>query len=456
MDRQALKYLKNWQVKANRKPLIIRGARQVGKSWLVRAFAQNAGLALVELNFEKTPELADLFKSGDPAKILRLLELQFNREITPQNTLLFLDEIQAAPAVIPLLRYFYEELPTLPVIAAGSLLEFVLTDHSFSMPVGRVEYLFLGPMTFEEFLQALGEDKLGQFLGSYQLGESVPVPIHGRLMELVKLFCLVGGMPEAIQTYQQTTSVQQVDEVKRNILSAYTDDFAKYKPRVHYERMVKVFRKAPLLIGEKIKYVHIDPHERSKDLSESLHLLGQARILHQVFHSACNGVPLGAERSDKIFKILFLDVGLISTACGLGALDYEKVDDLQLVNQGKISEQFVGQHLMDLRPPYAPPELVYWVREQRNAAAEVDYVVAFGSNIIPVEVKSGKTGTLKSLQMFVKEKGRTLAVRISSQLPSVVEARISLPGTEPVPFTLVSLPFYLVEQLGRIVGRGHA
>lgn len=442
MDRQTLKYLKTWKSKPHRKPLIIRGARQVGKSHLVKAFARDEGLALFELNFEKKPELAELFKSGDPAKILRLLEVQFNQEIVPANSLLFLDEIQSSPSLIPLLRYFHEELPELPVIAAGSLLEFILADHSFSMPVGRVEYLFLGPMTFDEFLPALGEEKLCQFLDSYQLTESIPTPIHNRLMERVKLFCQIGGMPEAVSVYQQTQSLQQVDEIKRNILSTYMDDFAKYRPKVHYERLVKVFRKAPLLIGEKIKYVNIDPHERSKDLSESLHLLGMARILHQIFHSACNGVPLGAEVNDKIFKILFLDVGLVSTACGLGAMDYEKADDLQLVNQGKISKQFVGQHLMYLRPPYAPPELYYWMREQKSASAEVDYVVAQGANVVPVEVKSGKTGMLRSLQIFVKEKNRPMAVRISSQPPSVVETGA---------FTLINLPFYMVGQFGRLI-----
>lgn len=451
MDRQALEYLKKWKLKDGRKPLIIRGARQVGKSYLVRVFAREANLTLLELNFEKNPALSDLFKSGDPSRILRLLEVQFNQEISPATALLFLDEIQAAPALIPLLRYFYEELPTLPVIAAGSLLEFVLADHAFSMPVGRVEYMFLGPMTFGEFLRGLGEDQLCQFLDRYQLQDVIPVSIHDRLMELVKLYCLVGGMPEAVSVYQRTKSVQQVDEVKRNILSAYTDDFAKYKPKIHYERMVRVFRKAPLLIGEKIKYVNIDPHERSKDLSESLRLLGMARILHQVFHSACNGVPLGAEVNDKIFKIVFLDVGLISTACGLGALDYEREEDLQLVNQGRISEQFVGQHLMDMRPPYAPPELYYWMREQKNSAAEVDYVVAMGSKVVPVEVKSGKTGTLKSLQLFVNEKDRTLGVRISSQLPSVVTTQTRLPNAAPRPFTLINLPFYLIGQLDRLV-----
>jgi uncharacterized protein len=297
----------------------------------------------------------------------------------------------------------------------------------------------------------MGEDKLCQLLDRYQLTDTIPTPIHERLLGFVKLFCLVGGMPEAVSVYQQTASAQQVDEVKRNILSAYTDDFAKYKPRIHYEPMVRVFRKAPLLIGEKIKYVNIDPHERSKNLSESLRLLGMARIIHQVFHSACNGVPLGAEVNDKIFKILFLDVGLVSTACGLGALDYEREDDLQLVNQGKLSEQFVGQHLLDIRPPYAPPELYYWVREKRNAAAEVDYVAAVGPTIVPVEVKSGTTGTLKSLQLFVKEKHRHVTVRISSQLPSMVKTRTSLPGIEPLPFVLYSLPFYLVGQFGRLM-----
>lgn len=431
--------------------MVIRGARQVGKSYLVRELARSSFSQLIEINFEKNPELAELFKSKNPRKILQLLEIQFNATITPGSTLLFLDEIQSTPDLIPMLRYFYEELPELHVIAAGSLLEFVLANESFSIPVGRVEYLYLGPMQFEEFLQGLGESKLCQLLYDYQLGDSIPVSIHNRLMEWVRLYCLIGGMPEAVSIYQKTGSVQQVDEVKRNILNAYTDDFAKYKPRINYERMVKVFRRVPLMIGEKVKYVSIDPHERSKDLAEGLSLLGMGRIIHRVFHSACNGVPLGAEVNEKIFKLLFLDVGLVSTACGLTLLDYEAGDELQLVNQGKISEQFVGQHLLEMRPPYTPPELYYWVREQKSASAEVDYVTSFGTQIIPVETKSGKTGSLKSLQLFLKEKKRNRGVRICSQPPSIMVTKTTLPGDSNIPFTLISLPFYLLGQLERLI-----
>lgn len=442
MKRVALDYLNQWKTKENRKPLVIRGARQVGKSYLVREFARESFATVIEINFEKNPELADLFKSQDPHKILQLLQVQFNCDITPATTLLFLDEIQATPKLIPMLRYFYEEMPALHVIAAGSLLEFVLAQKSFSVPVGRVEYLYLGPMQFEEFLLGLGEDKLYGFLCNYQLKEDIPSPIHERLMEFVRLYCLVGGMPEAVSIYHTTGAMSQVDEVKRNLLNAYMDDFAKYKPRINYERMVKVFRRVPLMIGEKVKYVGIDPHERSKDLAESLNLLAMGRVIHRVCHSACNGLPLGAEVNEKFFKLLFLDVGLMSTACGLTLLDYEKGDDLQLVNQGKISEQYVGQQLLDLRPLSSPPELVYWAREQKNASAEVDYVIPVDSRVVPVEVKSGKTGTLRSLQIFAHEKKRSLGIRICSQPPSVVDAQ----------FTLMSLPFYLVGQIMRLAG----
>lgn len=308
-------------------------------------------------------------------------------------------------------------------------------------------------MQFEEFLLGLGEDQLCRFLASYDVGTDIPAPIHARLMDFVTQFCLVGGMPEAVATYQKTGSLQQVDAIKRNVLTAYTDDFAKYQPRIHYDRMITVLRQVPLMIGEKVKYVNIDPHARSKDLAESLTLLSMGRVIHRVFHSACNGVPLGADVNEKFFKFLFLDVGLVSTACGFTLLDYEKAGDVLLVNQGKISEQFVGQHLLDVRPPYAMPELYYWAREQKSASAEVDYVMAIGSYVMPVEIKAGKTGSLKSLQQFVREKNRPLGVRICSQHPSLTEARTSIPGANNVPFRLLSLPFYLVGQLERLVRR---
>ena len=445
MDRIALDYIKNWYQKGSRKPLIIRGARQVGKSYLVREFAKQETLSLLEINFEKTPEIADLFDKRSIQKTCEFLEIHYKVRINPKTTLIFLDEIQAAPQVIPVLRYFYEERPDLCIIAAGSLLEFVLKDSPFPMPVGRVEFLYLGPMTFEEFLKAQGESNLLQFLQEYRVATeakgSIPAPIHQQLMDHIRTYCMTGGMPEAVKSYFQN-SWEGCEAVQNALLSTYQDDFSKYRHRVPDLRLRKIFQKIPRLIGEKLKFVNIDPLERAKDLNLALDLLCMAGVGHRIYHSSANGVPLGAEIDPKFFKLLFLDVGLVSSICGLNRLDFEK-KDTNLVNEGKITEQFIGQHLLfDHARPDKAPELHYWAREKRNASAEIDYVVSQGAQVLPIEVKSAKSGSLRSLHLFLKEKNLPLGIRFNSEPPSVLEENN---------YTLLSLPFYLVGQMGKYV-----
>lgn len=440
MYRNALEYIKKWHQRENRKPLIIRGARQVGKSYLVKEFARLESLSLLEINFEKNPEAAELFDKRSIQKTCEFLEIQFKTRLDPKTTVLFLDEIQAAPQILPVLRYFYEERPDLCIVAAGSLLEFVLKDHSFSMPVGRVEYLHLGPMTFEEFLEASGEGGLKKFIGELGLKDPIPLPLHQRLMSQIRTYCVMGGMPEAVKTFLEN-SWGECEAVKKNILSTYEDDFSKYRNRIPDLRLRKVFQKMPRLIGEKLKYVQIDPLERAKDLGLALDLLCMARVGHRVYHSSSNGVPLGAEINQKFFKLLFLDIGLASSILGLNMLDFEKEEDLNLVNQGRLTEQFIGQHLLYDLPFYQTPELYYWAREKKNASAEIDYVVSKESQVIPIEVKSGKSGSLRALHLFLKEKKLSLGFRFNSEPPTVLrEGKL----------TLISLPFYLVGQWRRL------
>jgi uncharacterized protein len=450
MYRKALNVLVEWKDRPSRKPLIIRGARQVGKTWLVRKFADRFD-NLVEINFDKYPEKAQLFDGRDINRTLELLQIDSNKDIIAGKTLLFLDEIQAAPELLPMLRYFYEERGDLHVIAAGSLLEFLLADHDFSMPVGRVEYLNLGPMDMEEFLMALGQERLVTFLGAYSLDEPIPESIHLSLLNFLKLFWIVGGMPAAITWY--VNSGQLTDAVREHsvILQTYEDDFSKYRKRIYPDRLRKVFRRIPALIGSKLKYVRLDPHERSRELADTLQLLEMARVIYRVRHSAGNGVPLGAEVKERDFKPLFLDTGLVSTSLGLSLPSLEMADDLLMVNNGALAEQFIGQHLLYDGPGYEKPRLFYWNREQKNSSAEVDYLIAHGGKVVPVEVKAGKTGTLKSLQVFVAEKKSRVAVRFNAMPPSCSHEETLIAGKEKVPFRLVSLPLYLVCQVQRLI-----
>ena len=451
MYRNALQDLIDWKDRPRRKPLIVRGARQVGKTWLVREFAAQFE-NLIEINFDKNPEKAQLFVGRDLNRGLELLQIDTDTEILPGKTLLFFDEIQAAPEMLPLLRYFYEERADIHVIAAGSLLEFLLADHDFSMPVGRVEYLYLGVMDMEEFLMALGQQKLTGFLNNYTLDDSIPEPIHRSLLNYLKLFLVVGGMPAAVAGYAHSGKVSDAIREHAAILQTYEDDFSKYQKRIYPERLRKVFRRIPALIGNKLKYVNLDPEERSKELADSLHLLEMARVISLVKHSAGNGIPLGAEVRERVFKPLFLDVGLVSTSLGLSLPGLEVVDDLLMVNKGALAEQFIGQHLLYAGSNYEKPQLFYWNREQKSSSAEVDYLIAYEDKVIPVEVKSGKTGTLKSLQVFVTEKKSSVALRFNAMPPSSSQQKTAIAGKEKVPYRFVSLPLYLVGQSRRLLG----
>lgn len=446
MNRVSLEYLKKWRVKSNRKPLIIRGARQVGKSHLVREFGREFE-SFLEINFERNPEYASLFTTT-PAKTIELLQAQFNTKVIPQKTLLFLDEIQAAPAVLPKLRYFYEEMPDVHVISAGSLLEFLLEEHDFSMPVGRLEYLHLGPMNFEEFLLANGEEALNRWIGGLMPQEATPTALHDKAMEWVSTFLRIGGMPEAVKHYRESRDSGVCDEIKSSIINTFQDDFAKYRAKVDVNRLRKVYRKIPELLGKKLIYAHIDPEERAKDLSLALNMLNRAKICYKVHNTKASGLPLAAQTDDRIFKLIHLDVGLVTTGLGLGLIDFHKHADLNQVFQGSLTEQFVGQHLLYSGTFYQDPELYYWVREKASASAEVDFVTTLNGRIVPIEVKSGKSGKLRSLHVFMDEKKSKLAVRINSEPASMTKTTSVF--SRSANFTLMSLPFYLVGQIPRL------
>lgn len=448
MRRIALEYLNNWKNRPNRKPLILRGARQVGKSYLVRIFAEKEGLELLELNLETDIGILECFQSKNPQEIIKLLELKTNRKIIPGKTILFLDEIQKATEIFASLRYFYEKLPKLHVILAGSLFDFVFEEHNFSMPVGRIEYLYLGPMTFKEFLEGLSKESLSEYLSSYSIRSKLPLAVHDELLKLFKIYLVIGGMPEAVQTYKDTNSFLEVDRVKKSILLTYRDDFSKYSSPGKKSILQKIFQTLPASVGKKIIYMNLAPDEKIQDIKKALYLLAMARIYSPVFHSSGNKIPLRAQLNEKIQKCLMLDVGLLNSAYGYSYADFISVDNDLLFNIGNICEQFVGQHLLYIGETFEEPELFYWVREKSQSSAELDYLISVGPKIIPIEVKAGKTGTLKSLQSFLKEKDLTFGVRFNANLPIIQKADFSLPNTKGE-FQLLSLPIYMVEDVIR-------
>jgi len=455
MQRQQLQFLSAWLQNTNRKPLIIRGARQVGKSTLVELFAQQSRLSLQNVNLERHPELSSIFAGLAPQQILQQIEFLPNMGIIGPDTLLFLDEIQAVPEAIPALRYFYEDRPDIPVVCAGSLLEFALKDHSFSMPVGRIQYLHMGPMTFSEFLLALDEERLKNFIDSYEPGQEIGDVIHQRLLNLLRSYYSVGGMPEAVAVFAKSHSYKEVGEVHNSIIETYRDDFSKYAGSRNQNRMLNVFNFAARNVGAKIKYSNISPQDQSITIKKDIELLAMARVVGKVVHSHCSGLPLQADLEEKIYKLLFLDVGLMNSICGLDWRSLSQMDDVKLINQGAIAEQFVGQHLQAMLADKPNRELNYWLREGRSSNAELDYVIGLWGKIVPIEVKSGSTGTLKSLHQFMGMKQAPLAIRFDTKLPAVnqIDTVINMDKQrQQVKYTLLSLPLYLVERLDAIVG----
>lgn len=454
MHRQQLQFLYTWLRNKNRKPLIIRGARQVGKSTLVELFARQHQQALRNVNLERHPELADIFSGKDPEQIIQQIEFLPNMGSISNDTLLFLDEIQAVPEAIPALRYFYEDMPEFPVVSAGSLLEFAMADHAFSMPVGRIQYLHMGPMTFSEFLLAMDEERLQNFIHHYEPGQEIGEVVHHRLLHLLRSYYYVGGMPEAVAVFTESRSYKDVSEVHNSIIETYRDDFPKYAGSRNLNRMLTVFNFAARNVGVKIKYSAISPRDQSVTIKKDIELLSMARVIGKVIHSHCSGLPLQADLEEKVYKLLFLDIGLMNAICGLDWLSISQMEEIKLINQGAIAEQFIGQHLQAILADKPNRELNYWLREGRASNAELDFVIGIGGNIIPIEVKSGATGTLKSLHQFMATKQAPLAIRFDTNLPTVhqIDTVINInKQRKQIKYPLISLPLYLVERLESIV-----
>ena len=459
MFRKLSKKLENWKVRERRHPLILRGARQVGKTYLVREFAKRNFSHYIELNFEQDGTLSSLFASKNPGTICELLLAKFSTPIEDGKTLVFLDELQAAEScVLESLRYFGEQRAGLHVIAAGSLLEFLLEPPDdgrvprFPMPVGRIEYMYVPPMDFEEFLLALGKSGLVKWLQGYRLGDDVPDALDGELQDILRRYLAVGGMPAVVESYAKG-DIAQAEREQQMLISTYHDDFPKYSARVPAERLRKVFSSVPTLLGGKLIYSRIDPGEKSNNLSSAFDLLRLARVVAKVRHVPANGIPVGNGADERTFKPLFLDVGLVGRILGLKLNDFLHEGDALLSNLGPVCEQFVGQHLLYAGEEYEEPAAYCWIRESRGSSAEIDYIVQSGTRIVPIEVKGGTTGSLKGLHVFLAEKKCDFAVRFNADKPSYLSdahAKDALGRT--CDYRFLSLPLYMICQLGRHIG----
>jgi predicted AAA+ superfamily ATPase len=461
--------LQEWYLSPYRKPLVLRGARQTGKSTIVKAWAKAHKLQLLEVNLEKHGvALNSAFLTKEPAHILTEIQHRIRQKIHLQDkVVLFLDEIQGCPNALAALRYFYEEMPSLPVVCAGSLLEFTLADHNFSMPVGRIEYRFLAPFTFREFLVALQEHNL---LGAIEAAIQKPdfkisTLAHERLLGRLSDYFLIGGMPECVAKYAEGASIEEARRPQFEILGTYRDDFPKYAKRVPAERLHEVLDAAPRVTGRKLKYAEVNRDIRSRDIKAALNLLVQAGLYHKIYHSSSKTIPLAALENEELFKLIFLDIGLLNSYF-FGEHDFVRRGDntLQLWNPktdferiwlGKMCEQFVGQSLVANGSNRTKVLPYYWLREGKTGNAELDFVTSFQGKIIPIEVKAGHSGTLKSLHTFMAERDFDTAIRFDASTPSIQEIEVRAPVTGgavvSTKYQCISLPLYFADWMHEVL-----
>lgn len=437
MKRAIDQVLKQWKESAIRQPLLVRGARQVGKTFSVTAFGEAEFENIVSVNFEEHPELRRCFSDYDTKAIVDRLSILTGTAIRPGRTLLFLDEIQECPEAITSLRYFYENLPELHVIGAGSLIEFALRSKDFRMPVGRVQSVFMYPLSFDEFLLAMGEERLRDYVHSVNPQIGLEPVFQERLEFLLRQYLLVGGMPLAVKAFAGNVFIEEIQRLQAGLVRTYSDDFAKYASTAKHKYLKEVFASAPRMVGQRYKYSHINPDIESKFLKEALGLLCHARCLTKINHASGSGVPLAAGINQRKFKVIFLDVGMMQNALGIQAsLILDK--SVMQINAGSVAEQYAGQELLAGSDPYTEAELYFWAREARGSHAEVDYLIEVDGTPLPVEVKAGATGSLKSMRLFLNKYPAPLGLRYSMHDLSYCDQ-------------ILSIPLYMVSQTSRLV-----
>jgi uncharacterized protein len=428
MKRDLLKYLTIWKDSRLRKPLLLRGARQVGKSWLVRTFAKSFD-HFIEVNFEKNINAKTIF-TGDIkiGVILKRLAIFGGKPIIPGKTLLFLDEIQECEQALLTLRYFKEELPELHVIAAGSLLDF--TIEKMGMPVGRVQYMYLYPLSFAEFLAASHRDDLR----SYIQKKNIDPLVYDELLEFLRTYMWLGGMPAVVESWLTGQNPIETQEIQDEIIQTYQDDFEKYARKNQVPYVEKLFQSIPLEIGNKFKYTNIDKDMPARPLKNALNLLEKAGIIYRCYHSAGQRQPLGADKDLRKFKVFFFDTGLAQRILGLNIQDWI-LQPINTQKMGNITENFVAQEITAYSSVKKKTELFYWHREAKNSNAEIDFLIVKEGLVIPVEVKSGNQGGMKSLHLFLESHANTTYGIKISEAPFAEHGNIK------------DIPLYALESL---------
>jgi hypothetical protein len=449
-ERHIDQVLANWAEGDDRKPLVLRGARQTGKSSSVRFLGRSFDLFL-ELNLERYEDLALVRTSRSPADLLKALAARHNLTAFPDRTLLFLDEVQESPEAIHWLRFFREDHPQLSVIAAGSLLEVRLQERGFSFPVGRVTFRTLHPLSFQEFLHALGKDVLAESLRAGAVpGAEIAPPLHLQALGLLRDYLLTGGMPEAVARWVESGNPAAVRQVQADLIQAFAEDIQKYRSGVAASDLEAAFENLPHHYGLRFRYENFAPGFKSQRMKDALGKLEAALLITRVWPSHSLDLPLTV-RPRSAPKLLPLDVGLAVYTLGTGfqALSTEPLERLL---DGRLAEIFAGQQLLAGQMATTEP-LFFWVSESAHANAETDFLLPGPGFPVPVEVKSGASGALKSLHQFLARARRGLGIRLHAGM--FADERLEVRMAEgPLKYRLLSLPLYLAEEVPAMLRSG--
>lgn len=410
MKRDIYKLLEDWKQSPRRKPLILNGARQVGKTYSLKHFGKTSYEKTVYLNFEKDEKLCQYFEDTlEPKQLIKIISIHTEEEINPKNTLLIFDEIQNCPKALNSLKYFCEEANEYHVVAAGSLLG-VKTAGGKGFPVGKVNFLHLSPLTFFEFLSALGQEKIRQFLEDYNTYEPIPNSIHEKLIQLLKFYFFIGGMPEAVAEYAKTENLDVVREIQFEILSAYEKDFSKHAPPHEIMKITTVWKQVHRQLAKENKkfiFAAIRKSARGRDYEEAIQWLSDAGLIHKSYLVESPKFPLSAYADNNIFKIFLLDVGLLGAQSNLSPHVIIDGDLLFTEFKGSLTENYVAQELTATKhkEPY------YWTSE---GTAEIDFLLEEDHAIYPLEVKSGESQKKKSLLIYNQKYDPSKLIRTST------------------------------------------
>ncbi len=408
MERDIYKQLLAWRSSARRKPLVLLGARQVGKTYILKTFAEKKYENLVYLDFDADPALADLFADTlNPQNILRLLSIKFTADIKPGKTLLVFDEVQECPAALNSLKYFNESANEFHVIAAGSLLGIKLKNIK-GFPVGKVNFLALYPLSFCEFLTALGKQQLRDYLAEQTRCTPIAEPFHLELIKLLKTYMFVGGMPEAVASYIANDNFIEVRTIHNEILKAYTLDFAKHAPLNQIMKITQTWDSViNQLAKENKKFIFsvISKSVRAREYETAIQWLVDAGLIYKSYNITVPKLPLEAYSNKNAFKIFLLDVGLLGAMGNTTPQIIIEGDKLFAEYNGAFTENFVAQELVCNNH-----NLYYWTSE---GIAEVDFIIKKDNSILPLEVKAGISKQKKSLQLYAQKYRPTLLLRAS-------------------------------------------